>query len=200
MQTVADMLSFIKRQARITGTSEDSVLIGLINESFLRLSRQFPYSELRVVATFTTVSGQQNYDLPADFDRLVDDSIRFGTTGYSLPGYIVPIVADADAEIYGAIPEVAYPTAVQVVAGISAPLALRFLPAFSATPQPVYYTYLKRPTEVTLDSDPVPVFRLAEAVCWEVMLSERMYSRDPQMIALWERRSRLARWAAQSVA
>lgn len=202
MTTIAEMLAFIRGQARVTSTDEETVLINAINEAFLRLCRKsvIPYPGLKTSASITTITNTQNYDLPANFDRLLDDGIRYDTGNAQWPeGRLVNIVYGDSANIWEAMGRSFWPGAVTIVAG-STPgrKAIRFLPYFTDTPRTATVGYVKRPTTYTTGSDVLEVPELAEAVCLESMRTEKVYSRDPVFFEYLTRNAKEARWGAEA--
>lgn len=201
MQNLGDILTFIKANGRISSTDENELLVSQVNESYLRLARKKPWPTLRTLGTITTVQGQQNYDLPVDFDRLYENSVRYDTANPNPQwnqGWILPIVSGPDAEVWEALVSQYVPGSVRIVQGSVNPKALRLLPYFDATPVQVSFVYYRKPATLATDGDALEVADLCEAIAWDVLNSERAYSRDDSMMAFFADRAKRSYYSAMS--
>lgn len=201
MQTLGDILTFIKANGRISSTDENSLLVAQVNESYLRLARKKPWPSLRTLGTLTTVQGQQNYNLPANFDRLYENSIRYDTGNPSpqwAQGWVLPIVSGPDAEVWEALWTRFAPGAVRIVEGTGGLKALRLMPYFDATPVQISFVYYKKPAVLVNDADILEVTDLCEAIAWDVLNSQRAYSRDDSMMSFFADRAKRSYYSAMS--
>jgi hypothetical protein len=187
MTTHDQILAFVKLNRRIPSadTQYDALITGHMNstyEVYCRKLQQRGDPNMRVVGTpLAIVGGTQNYNLPANFDRMIDESVQYQFNATVYGKKILPIVSGPDAEIWEAFTNFNYaPQACRIVASASAsfsPLQLRLLPSFTETGGTVSFSYWKKPATlaagVTLE---LP--QLADAVAWNCISNSYDYFRD----------------------
>lgn len=200
MTTFADILAFVKSQARITTTSEDENLGYLINQSYLSFCRSNQWPGLRKTASFSATGGTQNYILASDFDRLILDGVRYYTTG-STDYKILPVEIQPDAEIWDAMQATYDPLACCVVPDTTSGTQrkMRLLPNFTATGKTVEYAYYKKPAALS-GSVVLELPELCPAIAWDVLASNKDFARDTDTSqAVYLERARRAKYAAISL-
>jgi hypothetical protein len=187
MTTFNEILANVKLNRRIPAadTQYDSLITLHANstyEVYCRKMQQNGAANMRVVGTpLTIVGGTQNYNLPVNFDRMIDESVQYQFNATVYGKKILPIVSGPDAEIWEAFTNFNYaPQACRIVASASAsfsPLQLRLLPSFTETGGTVSFVYWKKPAAlaagVTLE---LP--ELADAVMWNCISNSFDYFRD----------------------
>lgn len=187
MTTFSEILAFVKLNRRIPSgdTQYDSLITGHANSSYevyCRKLQQLGDPNMRVVGTpLAIVGGTQNYNLPANFDRMIDESVQYQFNATVYGKTILSIVSGPDAEIWEAFTDSSYaPQACRIVSAVSpatSPLQLRLLPNFTETGGTVAFKYWKKPTAlaagVTLE---LP--QLADAVAWNCISNSYDYFRD----------------------
>lgn len=180
MTTYNEILAFVKGIARIPDTTQDTNLGLLINESNRRLCRKLQSRgapAMRLTATFAVVAGTQDYDLAADFDVLIDNSVRYYTTGEE-DYQILNIVSGPDAELWESLEEASTPLACRVIAGSTGTQRkLRIMPLSRESGKSITYAYWKRPAALTAGST-LPVPELSDAIAWDVLASTPDIFRD----------------------
>ncbi len=183
MTTLLEVRNFIKRQVRIstTQTNEDAWINQAINESQLSFARRQQWPQLRANDDFTTTS-DQSYDLPEDFETLLDGSIRYyygGSSPENSATSFLTMVSRNNAELYRGMSQAGDPIACHVTAGDSgAEKQLTLLPNFTNTGATVEYGYLKKPVELVDDDDVLELSDLAEAIAWDVCSQYMNWLRD----------------------
>jgi hypothetical protein len=176
------ILAFIKRKRRIpsTETQFDSEIADDINTAYRLYCRRLQSlgaPGLRGTATFAIVADQQDYNLASDFDVLIDNSVRYYTSG-STDFQILDIVSGPSAELWDSIPEGYAPLACRVIAGSTGTQRkLRLLPAFSETGKTVAYAYWKRPATLSAGVT-LELPELSDAVAWSAVAGSFNYFRD----------------------
>ncbi len=182
MTTYAEILAFVKRQRRIASsdTQYDSVIGDAINSAYQTYCRRLQSLQapgMRAASSFAVAAETQDYDLPADFDVLIDNSPRFYTTDdtdYTL----IQVVSGPNAELWESMQSTYSPQACRVIAGSTGTQRkLRLLPAFTQTGITVAYAYLKRPATLS-GSDVLELPELADAVAWNAIANTFAYFRD----------------------
>lgn len=78
--------------ASIIGNNTDSAkqILQALKLSIKELSRDYDWQELQEEATFTSVDGQEGYDLPGDFDRFIDDTFWNASRMRQVAGVMTP--------------------------------------------------------------------------------------------------------------
>lgn len=128
------------------------------------------------------VAGTQNYNLPANFDRMIDESVQYAPSGSTYGKTILPIVSGPDAEIWeAAAADATYAPQVCRIVGADAAtptlLQLRLLPDFTETGGTVSFSYWKKPATLTTGVT-LEVPQLADAVAWNAISNSYDYFRD----------------------
>ncbi len=187
MTTFNEILAGVKLIRRIPSadTQYDSLITLHANstyEVYCRKLQQSGAANMRVVGTpLAIVGGTQNYNLPANFDRMIDESVQYQFNATVYGKVILPVVSGPDAEIWEAFGSFNYaPRACRIIASTEAtftPLKLRLLPSFTETGGTVSFSYWKKPATlaagVTLE---LP--QLADAVMWNCISNSYDYFRD----------------------
>lgn len=186
MTTYAEILAFVKRQRRINNadTQYDQLITDDMNsayETYCRKLQDLGHYNLRVVGTPLSITGgTQNYTLPTNFDRMIDESVQYQFASTAYGKVILPIVWGPDAEIWEAQTTAVYaPQACRIVTSTSTttPPQLRLLPNFSESGGTVSFSYWKRPATLTTGVT-LEVTALADAVAWNCVSNSYDYFRD----------------------
>src|SRR5688572_25665386 len=91
-------------------------------ENYCRKLQVLGDPNMRVVGTpLSIVAGTQNYNLPAAFDRMIEESVQYAPSGSTYGKTILPIVSGPDAEIWESMgADAAYsPQACRIVSAVS---------------------------------------------------------------------------------
>lgn len=176
------ILAFVKRQRRIptADTTYDTVIADTMNSAYgiyCRRLQSLGAPGMRGTATFPIVALTRDYGLASDFDVLIDDSVRYYTTGTT--NYrVLQIVSGTDAELWDAMQSTISPLACRVIAGATGTARkLRLLPAFTESGTTVAYAYWKKPA--TLAAGVVlELPELGDAVGWNCVANSYDYFRD----------------------
>lgn len=177
MTTFTETLTFIKAQARITSTDQDTRLGYAINEARRTVLGKDFFPQSRTAATQVLTAGTQDYALPADFNIIAEDSLVVYTTGTT---YYSPVIVtqQPDADLWEAFQSGALPGAAQIIKGTANGLRkLRLMPNFTATGQTLGYVYWAHPADVS-GSEVLGSPDLCDAVAWSVLAGDKDYSRD----------------------
>jgi hypothetical protein len=91
LQTTADELGLTRPTAVASSTdSQVRQLLALLNRVGEEIMTEFPWQRLTKEYTFATVSGTAAYDLPSDFDRVVNQTEWDRTNHWGLDGPVSP--------------------------------------------------------------------------------------------------------------
>lgn len=180
MTTFAEILAFVKGIGRIPDTTQDTNLGLLINESNRRFYRKLQSRgspAARSTATFAVVAGTQDYDLAEDFDVLIDNSVRYYTSGEE-DYRILDIVSGPDAELWESMQETSAPMACRVIAGSAGTSRkLRIMPLSQQSGKSISYAYWTRPATLTVGST-LGIPELSDAIAYDVLASTPDIFRD----------------------
>jgi hypothetical protein len=187
MNTHDQILAFVKLNRRIPSadTQYDALITGHMNstyEVYCRKLQQLGEPNMRVVGTpLAIVGGTQNYNLPANFDRMIDESVQYQYSATAYGKVILPLVWGPDAEIWETATTTVYaPQACRIVASTAVtftPLQLRLLPNFTETGGTVAFSYWKKPAALAAGGT-LELPQLADAVAWNCISNSYDYFRD----------------------
>lgn len=163
MSTFGDVIADVKTSCRETTTEKDAFLLLEAQRLWPELTRSDSWPQTRVPGLVVTItSGAQNYDLPADFDRIAGERVNYASlTGTNFNAQSLPILHrgterdDTRISVWeSVIPSTlyAYPQAVCVTGGAVNAYALELLPLAGNTGDTItfdYYSVLQR-AEITL--------------------------------------------------
>ena len=78
--------------AIIIGNNDDVAIqiFQAIKTSITDLARNYQWQELQKEYSFSSVIGQANYDLPSDFDRMIDNTFWNGSQNWAMIGGLTP--------------------------------------------------------------------------------------------------------------
>lgn len=159
-------------QNQNSGTQFLAWVNALINERLLMLTEGNVYHELRMpnVALTITSDEQSSFDLPEDFRLL--ERVEFNTDpDQDVSWYPLRSTNDFSSVRHRGFPRLYY------LAGNS----LILTPYTEVeTTQGLRITYIKRPTELSLDADEFPVRSIEASVVQEVVARVKRYFKDPQ--------------------
>lgn len=179
------ILDFVKRQRRIPAadTQYDQFITDDINSCYQQYCRRLQqppgHPAIRATSTITTIAGTQDYALPANFDRLIDESVQYYNAALDDPSKVVlEIVNGPDAELWETLYETIDPIACRVIAGATGnERKLRLMPAFTQGSYTVSFAYWKRPATLTTGSV-LEIPELEDAVSWNALSNSYDYFRD----------------------
>jgi hypothetical protein len=177
MQSGGEILTYVKQIVRETSTSLDTVLLAWLNKNLVQRTRGRGYAQLLVEATtFTTTAGTVNYAVPANFFKLVPNSVKYGIQAQ---GYysLLPDVDMSAAEAWmmsgtGSDPQVC----ILVAGGTNSPTRqLQLLPPFSNSGQVCTYDYYAYASTFTSTASTMQVPELAEVLAYDVAADYAIY-------------------------
>lgn len=181
MQTYTDIVNFCTAYSRSVGDDFTTMLPYWINESYQRVYNRNVggWPSQRATGTLTTTTAQ-NYPLPANFQRLVDNSVRYyETTNEDGPYQILPIEVGQDAEIWESFATQTDPLACRVVSGADGNRRyLRLMPVFTNEGRYLSYAYFKKANQSLTSTTILDVPELCSAVAWDVMANNQTFFRD----------------------
>lgn len=177
MTTFADILAFVKAQARITSSDRDTQLGYAINEGYREVCGTDFWPFLRTTTTQVLTAGTQEYALPSGFGQMANEGVRryvTNTTQYTqLREVQVP-----DAELWNGLDTQYAPAAFMIVAGTSNLLRkIRLMPNFTATDLTISYTYYAQVSDVS-GSNVLGSPEICDAVAWWVLSQDVDWTRD----------------------
>lgn len=183
--SMTDIITFVKRQRRIppSDTEYDQLITDDATSAYQQYCRrlqQIPgHPGLRNTATFAVVGGTQDYNLATNFDRLIDDSVRYYNPDEDNPiPVILTIVNGPDAEIWESMGETYSPAACRVIPGATGDTRkLRLLPDFTQDGYEIAYAYWKRPV-IAAVGDALEIPELEDAIKWNAVSNSYDYFRD----------------------
>lgn len=177
MTTFADILAFVKSQARITSSDRDTQLGYSINEGRRTVLGTDFFPQDRATTTQVLTAGTQDYALPSGFYMFADESLKIyvtGTTNYQ----DIALVQAPDADLWDSMAAVYRPLAAQVIAGASTNARkVRLMPAFTATDLTFSYTYYAHPSDVS-GSNEIGSPAICDAIAWWVLSQDVDWTRD----------------------
>lgn len=189
--TLAEIRLFVKRNYRLANTELDTVLDGNINEAWREVSRSHFWPSLLKGASFTTTTAQ-SYNVAADFDQLVRNSVRYDVTSTS-NGWIVPDVSANQIVLYDTYQPNTGPAAVCVRStGTTTGKELYFSPSLQTIGLTVNYRYRKQVATMSADGDQPEELSCGEAIAWWALQTMAMYHGDDKMLPMFEARYRKA--------
>lgn len=75
VQNACDRLGFVRPSSVVNNSDQNArVLLGLANEEGRQLARRYPWQAITREHSFGTVADQEDYTLPTDFDRIINDT------------------------------------------------------------------------------------------------------------------------------
>lgn len=191
--TLTEIQTFVKARYKETTTELDSLITSLANEAMVYFCRKARFPQMEVIAaTLTTTAGTEAYALPAGFDRLIADSVRYDVTSTS-SGLIIPAVNDSELEYFRSLNEGSRPLCCAIGAPASGTtFRLLLYPSFTETSKTIEYDYMKQPTALSAGANSLEIPALDYAVCYYCLKGLAEYHDDDKTA-----RSRADRYAAE---
>lgn len=178
MTTFQDILDYVKRQARISGTARDTQLADVINQVYREVCGSDYWAFLRVPYTIAVTGGTQNYALPSNYERIASEGVSINTTGATYGAQPLEQVYPPDSELWESFQSTYLPQAFTIVAGSTLGLrSIRLLPQFTAIGQTISFVYYKQPPTLS-GTDVVGDPLICDAIAYGVLASDKDWSRD----------------------
>lgn len=189
--TLTEIQTFVKARYKESTTELDSLITSLANEGMTYYCRKARFPQMEVLgATFSTTAGVEAYATSANFDRMIQNSIRYDVNAAS-NGRIIPMVTDSELEYYRGLNETGAPLAAALAAPTSgATFRVVLYPSFTETAKVVEYDYMKLPTALSAGSNSLEVPALDYAVCYYVLKGVAEYHDDDKRAAMFAREER----------
>lgn len=195
MASLSNLRDAIKSRYRLTNDEMDQFISDHINQAYKKYGRKYKWrGMLDEGNTLTLTAGTETYDLPDDFWRIVESSVRLFVTAEDT-GEPVKVVNQDDLAVYKLIPTAYAPRACCVVAPATGngPKRLEFQPPFSQTTLTVEYDYFKTPNPLVDDVDDPVVEEMEEVIIYDVLVHLATFDKRPDLAQTYkeERRDQL---------
>jgi hypothetical protein len=185
MNTVADIISFVKANYRLSDTSLDSFITSQINSNYWARARLLPWRETIKSGTFTTSTTTQYYATSSDFARLVPNSIRYGVDSSS-QGVGLPEILFEQYEYYRSAQTAGDPQWATLTGASSGPgKRILLFPPFTNSGSAVTYDYYATPASMSSAST-VPVAELCDVVAYDTLADVAGYHSDDKRRAMYQ--------------
>lgn len=167
--TLLEIKNFVKTEFRESLSELDTLILNRANAAISFYSRLGNWRQLKVIGATITTTTAQSYDLPATFDRLLRDSVRYDTSS-TTRGRTLESINDERFEAFNALGPTGAPMA--CMAGPksgSTAFQLYLLPTFTETGKTITYDYIKKPLALSANTDSTQVPELDFAVCYTII-------------------------------
>lgn len=189
--TLTELRAFVNTQYRQSTSELDTVILNLANEAISHYSRRGMWRQLKGLNASITTTTAQSYDLAADFDRLIPNSVRYDYTS-TYPGRSLDDVDQDRFEAFKMLGTGGSP-AVCIAgpkSGSSTVFQLHLAPVFTETGKVIKYDYMKKPAALASGSDATQVPDMDYAVCYKVLQGVAEFHKDYEGAAYYREESK----------